>query len=166
LELEPVSPAAIADLGRAHGVAGRHEEAIALYQRSLELAPTWSAGWGELANTLMVTDRMDEARHAWMESARLAGIDLVRAQEAFDGIARHTETGEPQVVPSLGSRIAFDFIAHSRGGDLEMAVNIARRTLDQGAVGFFGMNYELYASPALLAEPAYQALLARAGITW
>lgn len=166
VELNPVSPGAITDLGRAYWVSGRHDEAVALYRRALELAPMWSGGWGELAPALLALGQIDESREAWMESSRLAGVDPAVADDAFRAMVEHRRTAEPQSCPEVGSRIAFDYIACSQSGDVEAALVMARASVDQNAIGMFAVNHALYTSGALKRDPQYQALLARAGITW
>ncbi len=69
-----------AKLGESYEVAGRYEEAIAAYQKAVELRPTESSYYNNLGNTLAKAGKIDEARLAYQKSAEL---NPTRAAEAW-----------------------------------------------------------------------------------
>ncbi len=60
-----------AKLGEAYEVAGRFEEAIAAYQKAVELRPEEPSYYNNLGNTLAKVGKIEEARAAYQKSAEL-----------------------------------------------------------------------------------------------
>jgi serine/threonine-protein kinase len=86
LDEDPLGAASFA-LGHLLGVAGRHEEAIALYRRLIEARPKDARGPCFLANALLLAGRADEAVLAFREVVRLS--EQVDAGESDGGQSRY-----------------------------------------------------------------------------
>ncbi len=76
-------------LGVILNLAGRYEEAIAAYQRAIELDPNLATPHNNLANVFVELGRFDEARHEYNERIRLAPENPFRPLVALGVIARY-----------------------------------------------------------------------------
>jgi adenylate cyclase len=74
IELDSMSRAANLDYGRSLMRAGRLDEAAAQFRKMMVRDPTWTSGWGNLANVYVDAGQYDSARIAIEQSARLKPI--------------------------------------------------------------------------------------------
>jgi len=74
IELDSMSRAANLDYGRSLMRAGRLDEAAAQFRKMIVRDPTWTSGWGNLANVYVDAGQYDSARIAIEQSARLKPI--------------------------------------------------------------------------------------------
>ena len=74
IELDSMSRAANLDYGRSLMRAGRLHEAAAQFRKMIVRDPTWTSGWGNLANVYVDAGQYDSARIAIEQSARLKPI--------------------------------------------------------------------------------------------
>lgn len=68
-----------AKLGESYEAAGRLEEAIAAYQKAVELKPDEAAYFNNLGNTLAKAGKIEEARAAYQKSAELNPANAANA---------------------------------------------------------------------------------------
>jgi tetratricopeptide (TPR) repeat protein len=71
LDVNADDTVALAFKGDALRLAKRHEEAVAAYERLVELRPDAAAGWRYLGECLEKLKRRDEATAAWERAAAL-----------------------------------------------------------------------------------------------
>jgi hypothetical protein len=65
---QPRNPVVLVNLGGLHQQAGRHEEAIKLFRRTLEIAPQDARAWYNLGNSLRDTGKAGEAIIAFRQA--------------------------------------------------------------------------------------------------
>jgi predicted TPR repeat methyltransferase len=87
LSAMPEQPHALPLLGALRNIQGRHDEALALMQRSIELLPSDPARWNDLGIVYGRLNRPADAKHAFQRSAELAG-NTVHGANALDNLGR------------------------------------------------------------------------------
>ncbi len=107
LRAMPEEPSALPLLGALRNIQGRHDEALALMKRSIELVPDEPGRWNDLGLVYRRLNRFDEAREALQHAATLAGNTLHGAN-ALDNLGRQQMLANDPVAAERSFRRAVE----------------------------------------------------------
>lgn len=125
----PEQPDALHFLGVLRFTQNRHDEGIALVQRSLALVPGNGGAWNNLGNILLTAKRVDEAQHAYEQSVQ-AGVGRPESADPLNNLSvLHRKQGRPAEAEAA-SRAALALRPES--GDLWFNLSLA--LISQGKV--------------------------------
>ncbi|HUL73601.1 MAG TPA: protein kinase [Vicinamibacterales bacterium] len=164
LELNPLSPAAGANVALVLTMAGRYDEALEDIEKLRYLHPDFLPGHVMLASTLLYVGRYDEAitlLAQWSWTRAHVGYAHALAGRRDEARAIYND------LLAANYRGAFDLtVLALLLGDVDEGVRWLERAIDQRDNKLFGLR-AMFASPllprAVVADPRIQALVARIG---
>ena len=169
MDSDPVSPAVNSQYGMALLAAGRLQESIEQYRKTIALLPTWPGPWLQIQTPLLGTGEYEEAIEAALTHARLRGRDSVLVRGAVEAGVRYAQTGEPQsfAVPEGMRMLGNGTLAYyALTGQREIALQALTRMVRGPANWQAAISDALHTRNLFGGDPRYQALLEEAGITW
>ena len=149
--------------------AKRYEDAVEQGRRTVELDPSWSTGWWELAEALFAVGEYEEALEARLNQARRMGADTAVVRGYHEAMTRHARTGEPESLTLPRDFATFTIgpsFIYAGTGQRERGLEAFEKLVKAGRADWAARSDALWTRDLLGDDPRYQALLEEAGITW
>lgn len=167
-QLDPLSLIINQDIGYNLELAGRTDAALRQYERTLQLDPDFPATTLIYACTLILEERLDEARTLFERWAVLSGRNPAVFGHLIDAIRAHRKSGIPQEIPAgldIEEGLLLYFAPHIylSLGHPEQALRVLEKALDDRRFGvLLGLSSRVYDD--IREEPRFVAVAQEVGI--